>query len=81
MLQDNTIEMHSTHSGKLLLLNNLSEFIPQFYIYMTSISKNVNIDKLDHIIGKCNTYHSLSMLRQAHILTLTLKIMIKILNF
>ena len=30
----------------------------KIYEYMTSISKNVHIDKLDDIVNKCNnTYH------------------------
>ena len=54
---------------------------------MTSVSKNVYIDKLDDILNKYNgTYHStikwnLLMKNQTHILNLVKKLMIKILNF
>ena len=56
---------------------------------MTSVSKNVYIDKLDDIINKySSTYHStikcwwnLLMKNQTHILNLAKKLMIKILNF
>ena len=53
------------------------------YKYMTSISKNVCIDKLDDIVNKYNsTYHrtNLLMQNQKHTLTLVEKLMIKILN-
>ena len=31
----------------------------EIYKYMTSVSKNVSIDRLDHIVSKCNnTCHS-----------------------
>ena len=60
-LEENDIEMHSTHNeGKsvvgerfIRILNN------KIYKYMTSVSKNVYIDKLDDIVNKYNnTYHS-----------------------
>ena len=53
---------------------------------MTSISKNIYIDKLDDIINEYNnTYHSTIKMKpvdvnQAHILTLVQKIIIKTLN-
>ena len=53
---------------------------------MTSISKNIYIDKLDDIVNEYNnTYHSTIKMKpvdvnQAHILTLVQKIIIKTLN-
>ena len=45
--------------GNLLLLKDLSEFLKtKISQYMTSISKNVYIDKLDDIVNEYNnTYH------------------------
>ena len=60
-LKDNDIEMYSTNNeGKSV---NVERFIRtlknKIYKYMTSISKNVYIDKLDDIIKKYNnTYHT-----------------------
>ena len=60
-LQDNDIEMYSTYSeGKYvaaeIFIRNLKN---KFYKYMTSVSKNVHIDKLGDIVNECNnTYHS-----------------------
>ena len=53
---------------------------------MTSISKNIYIDKLDDIVNEYNnTYHSTIKMKpvdvnQAHVLTLVQKIIIKTLN-
>ena len=48
----------------LLLLKNLLE--P--YKYITSVSKNVYIDKLDNIVNKCNnTYHRTSKMKTADV--------------
>ena len=58
----------------------------KIYKYMTSISKNVYIDKLDDIVNKYNnTYLSTIKKKQLilkiiHILFLKKKLMIKILN-
>ena len=42
----------------LLLLKDLLGHLKNNYKYMTSISKNVYIDKLDDIVNECNnTYH------------------------
>ena len=47
-LEKNAIEMYSTHNqGKLLLLKYSLEPWKKIYQYMTSVSKNVYIDKLD----------------------------------
>ena len=58
----------------------------KIYKHMTSMSKNVYIDKLDDIFGEYNnTYHrtfkiNLLMLIIIHILILKKKLMIKTLN-
>ena len=60
-LEKTAIEMYSTHNkGKSVIPERI--FKPQkvkICQYMTSISKNVYIDKLDDIVNKYNnTYHS-----------------------
>ena len=58
----------------------------KIYNYMTSVSKNVYIDKLDDIVRECNNkYHrTIKMkpidVRIIHILILKNKLMTKILN-
>ena len=80
--------MYSIHN------NGKSEVVERFirplktkiYRYMTSISKNVYIDKLDGIVNEHNnTYHRTINMKPAdvrviHILTLKKKLMIKLLN-
>ena len=59
-LQDSYIAMHSTHSeGKSVAAERFIRIIKnKIYKYMTSISKNVYIDKLDDIVNEYNnTYH------------------------
>ena len=59
-LQDNDIAMYSTHNdGKSVIAERFIKTLKnKIYEYMTSISKNVYIDKLDDIINKYNdTYH------------------------
>ena len=59
-LQNNDIELYSTHNEEksiiaerfIRILNN------KVYKYMTSVSKDVYIDKLDDIANKYDTYHS-----------------------
>ena len=55
-LKDNSIEMYSTHNeGKSVVAERLIRTIKnKIYKYMTSISKNVYIDKLDDIVHKYN---------------------------
>ena len=55
-LEKNDIEMHSTHNeGKSVVAERFIKTIKnKIYKYMTSISKNVYIDKLDDIIHKYN---------------------------
>ena len=60
-LQNNNVEMYSTNNEEISVF--LERFIRtlknKIYKYMTSISKNVYIDKLDDIVNKYNnTYHS-----------------------
>ena len=59
--QDNDIEMYSTHNERksvvaerfIITLKN------KMYKYMTSITKNLYVNKLDLIVNKYNsTYHS-----------------------
>ena len=58
-LQDNNIEMYSTHNeGKSVVDERFVRTLKtKIYKYINSISKNVYIDKLDYIINKYNTYH------------------------
>ena len=59
-LQDNDIEMYSIlNEGKSAVADRLIRTLKiKIYKYMTSISKNVYIDKLDDIVNKYNnTYH------------------------
>ena len=60
-LRDNDIVMYSTHNeGKSVVAERFIRTIKsKIYKYMTSISKNVYIDKLDDIVDKYNnTYHT-----------------------
>ena len=59
-LKGNNIEMYSTHNeGKSVVAERFIRTIKnKIYKYMTSISKNVHIDKLDDIVHEYNnTYH------------------------
>ena len=88
-LRDNDIVMYSTHNeGKSVVAERFIRTLKsKVYKYMTSISKNVCIDKLDDIVDEYNnTYHTtnkmnLLMLKIIRILILVKKlIIIKILN-
>ena len=87
-LQDNDIAKYFIHNpGKSVVAERSIKTIKnKIYKYMTSISKNVYIDKLDDVVNECNnTYHrtierSLLMLKIIHILTLIKKLMIVILS-
>ena len=60
-LQDNDIVTYSTHNeGKSVVAERFIRMLKsKIYKYMTSISKNMYIDKLDDIIGKYNNaYHT-----------------------
>ena len=89
-LKDNNIERYSVHNERKSVV--AERFIrilkTKIYKYMTSISKNVFIDKLDDIVNEySNTYHRTVemksvdvMLKIIHMLILKKKFMIKILN-
>ena len=55
-LEEDAIEMNSTHNeGKSVVAERLIRTLNnKTYKCMTSISKNVYIDKLDDIVNKCN---------------------------
>ena len=59
-LQNNNIERHSTHNeGKSVIPERFIRTLKnKIYKYMTSVSKNMYIDKLDDIVNKYNTYHN-----------------------
>ena len=60
-LRDNDIVMYSTHNeGRFVVAERfISTLKSKVYKYMTSISKNVYIDKLDDIVDEYNnTYHT-----------------------
>ena len=83
-LRDNDIVMYSTNNeGKSVVAERFIRTLKsKIYKHMTSISKNVYIDKLDDIVNEYNnTYHTIiKMLEIIHILILIKKLMIKILN-
>ena len=59
-LKDNDIEMYYIHNeGKSVVAERfITTLKTKIYKYMTSISKNVYIDKLDDIVNEYNnTYH------------------------
>ena len=63
-LKDNSIEVHSTHNidNSVVAEQFIRPIKNKIYKYMTSISKNVYIDKLDDIVNECNnTYHRISI--------------------
>ena len=59
-IEKNTIEMHSTHNEvKSVAAERLIRTLKnKIYKYMTSISKNVYIDKLDDIVNKYNNTYN-----------------------
>ena len=60
-LEDNGIEMYSTHNeGKSVVAEKSIRILKsKIYKYMTSISKTVCVDKLEDIVNKHNNiYHS-----------------------
>ena len=59
-LEKNNREMYSTHNeGKSVVAGRFIRTLKKkIYKHMTSISKNVCVDKLDHIVNEYNnTYH------------------------
>ena len=60
LLQNNDIEMYSTHNEEKSVVAEtfIRTLKKKIYKYMVSISNNVYINKLDDIVNKCNnTYH------------------------
>ena len=87
-LEKNKTEMYSTHNEKKFvvperIIRNLKN---KSYKYMTLVSKNVYIVKLDDIVNKYNNiYNSINKMKlvdlnQINILTLVKKLLMKILN-
>ena len=71
-LEKNDMEMHSTHNeGKSVVTERFIRTLKnKIYKYMTSVSKNVYIDKLDDKVSKYNnTYHSAIKMRPADVKT------------
>ena len=69
-LRDNDIVMHSTHNeGKSVVAERFIRTLKsKIYKYMTSISKNVYIDKLDDIVDEYNnTYHTTIKMKPADV--------------
>ena len=58
--------MYSTHNEEKSVVaeRSIETLKRKIYKYMTSISRNVYIDKLDGIVDECNnTYHSTTKIR------------------
>ena len=69
-LQDNDTELYSTHNdGKDFLAERFIRALNnKIYKYMTSVLKNVYIDKLDDIVNKYNnTYHRTIKMKPADV--------------
>ena len=69
-LQINDIEIYSTHNeGKSVIAERFIRTLQnKIYKYMTSISKNVYIDKLDDIVNKYNNrYYSTIKMKPANV--------------
>ena len=69
-LRDNNIVMYSTHNeGKSVVAERFIRTLKsKIYKYMTSISKNVYIDKLDDIVDEYNnTYHTTIKMKPADV--------------
>ena len=69
-LQDNDIVMYSTHNeGKSIVAERFIRMLKsKIYKYMTSISKNAYIDKLDDIVDEYNnTYHTTIKMKPADV--------------
>ena len=69
-LEDNGIEMYSTHNeGKSVVAEKSIRILKsKIYKYMTSISKTVCVDKLEDIVNKHNNiYHSTIKMKPVHV--------------
>ena len=66
LLQDNDIEMYSTHNERKSVVAErfIKTLKNKIFKYMNSIFKSVYIDKLDDILNKCNhIYHSTTKMK------------------
>ena len=87
-LQDNDIVMYSTHNegNSVVAERFIRKLKSKIYKYMTSISKNVYIDKLDDIVDEYdNTYHTTIKMKPIDVkdntyVNTSKKLIIKILN-
>ena len=63
------IEMYSTHNGvKSVVVERFIRTIKnKIYKYISSISKNVYIDKLDELVNKYKTYHVTIKTKPVHV--------------
>ena len=61
--------MYSTHNeGKSVVSERFIKTLKtKIYKYMTSISKNVYVDKLDDIVNKYNKYHRTIKMRTINV--------------
>ena len=69
-LEKNDIEKYSTHKeGKSVIAERFIRILKsKIYKYITSISKNIYIDKLDYIVNKYNnTYHKTLKMKPADV--------------
>ena len=55
-LQDNNIEMHSVHNEEKAVVAErfIRTLKTKIYKYMTSVLKNVYVDKINYIVNRCN---------------------------
>ena len=87
-MRGNGLVMYSTHNeGKSVVAERFIRTLKsKIYKYMTSISKNMYIDKLDDIVDEYNnTYHTTIKMKPIDVkdnntLILAKKLIIKILN-
>ena len=86
-LQNNDIEMYSTHNERKFVAAErfIKTLKNKIYNYMTSTSKNRYIDKLDNIVNKYNNKYSTIKMKPVDVKSSTYidsgkKIMIKILT-
>ena len=69
-LKDNDVDMYSIHNeGKSVVAERFIRTLKtKIYKYMTSVSKNVYIDKLDNIVNEYNnTYHRMIKMKPVNV--------------
>ena len=69
-LEENGIAMYSTHNeGKSVVAERFIRILKnKIYKYMTSVSKNIYVNKLDYIVNKYNsTYRSTIRMKPADV--------------